>query len=271
GLTFGEARALIDAREGAPNVFRVQNPSGSVQEITVAPGPVVEPPLETEILPGNIGLIRFYGFDGGEAGTRQVRLMREALEQFESQGVVGWLIDVRANPGGSLATTNDMLDLFVESGRLYGQVSRGSSPEFMSAGRAALPFQRPVVILVGPVSASGSEIMAGALQARGRAVVVGETSAGCIGSFINGTGLLDGSVLRVTNSEVVVGPDALRLHRIGVTPNVEVPAPTPEDDEAGRDPQVEAAASVLRQLTGPTPMPVPAARIGGPRTAVVTQ
>ncbi|MGH2584425.1 MAG: S41 family peptidase, partial [Dehalococcoidia bacterium] len=85
GLTFGEARALIDAREGAPNVFRVQNPSGSVQEITVAPGPVVEPPLETELLPGNIGLIRFYGFDGGEAGTRQVQLMREALERFESQ------------------------------------------------------------------------------------------------------------------------------------------------------------------------------------------
>jgi C-terminal peptidase prc len=271
GLTFGEARALIDTREGAPNVFRVQNPSGSVQEITVAPGPVVEPPLETEILRGNIGLIRFYGFDGGEAGTRQVQLMREALEQFESQGVVGWLIDLRANSGGNAATMNGMLSLFIDRGRLYGYMSRGESPDFFSAPGQALPFQRPLVMLVGPVSASASEILSGSLQARGRAVVVGETTSGCIGSFLVGTGLLDGSVLRVTNSEVVIGPDAQRLHRIGVTPNVEAAPPSPADDEAGRDPQVQAAADVLRQLTGTTPMPVPAARIGGPRTAVVTQ
>jgi carboxyl-terminal processing protease len=249
GLTLNEARALIDVREGATNVFRVQNPSGRIEELTILLDRFVVPPLESEILAGNVGLVRLYRIEGGQSGARQVELVRRALEDFEAQGVTGWLLDLRDNPGGNAGTMSAMLDLFVRGGRTWGQLRRGEQPEFNLAGGSALPFQRPLVILVGPGSASAGEILPGVLQARGRAVIVGQRTAGCIGSFLIGTGLLDGSVLRVTNTEIVIGPDGARLHGVGVTPNVAAPPPSPDDDEAGRDPQIESALDVLAALT----------------------
>ncbi|MCL6650549.1 MAG: hypothetical protein K6U89_19805, partial [Chloroflexi bacterium] len=101
--------------------------------------------------------------------------------------------------------------------------------------------------------------------ARGRAVVVGEKTAGCIGSTIPG-GLLDGSALYVTLFEYVLGPDDLRLHRIGVTPNIPVEPPTEVEEELGIDPQLDAALDVIRQLTlDPVmniPAPLPSMRAG---------
>jgi carboxyl-terminal processing protease len=229
-----------------PTTFTVRNPSGRIEAITVAPASFSEPIMESRILPGNIGYLTFYGFNTNE---EQLDRMREILADWESRGVVGWIIDLRRNGGGSSALTRAMMSLFVSGGRLYAREERDSPPEFVSAIPAlTLPYQRPLVFLVGPGSASASEIMSGSLQARGRAVVVGDTTAGCIGSFIP-RGLLDGSAFNPTINEVLIGPDALRLHRIGITPNVFAPI-TPEDAEAGRDPGLPAAEAVIRELTG---------------------
>ena len=244
GRSVTEARALIDRREGAPNTFQVRNPSGRIEEIMVAPAPYSVPALESEVLPGNIGLIRFYEFRPGAA---QVRMLREALERFEAQGVQGWIIDLRENPGGYEQTMVAMISLFVQDGRLFGTVARGEPPEYTDATGAVLPFQRPLAFLVGPDSASAAEIMAGVLQARGRAVVVGEQSAGCVGSTRAGNGLLDGSALNVTRTEIVIGPNDLHYNRVGLTPDVMAPAPTINDDEAGYDPQLTAAITAVLQ------------------------
>jgi carboxyl-terminal processing protease len=241
-----EARALIDPREGAQTAFTVRNPSGRMQEITVAPETFAIPDMESRILPGNIGYLTFYGFNTND---EQLVRMREILTDWESQGVVGWIIDLRRNSGGSSALMNQMISLFVNGGRLYATVERGEEPVFVNADpRLTLPFQRPLVFLAGPGSASAGEIMPGALWARGRAVIVGETTNGCIGGFIP-RGLLDGSAFNPTRIEILIGPDALRLHRQGVSPNVYAPV-TPEDAEAGRDPGLPAAVTVITELAG---------------------
>jgi C-terminal processing protease CtpA/Prc len=82
------------------------------------------------------------------------------------------------------------------------------------------------------------------------AVVVGDVTAGCIGSFIP-RGLLDGSAFNPTTSEILIGPDGARLHRTGITPNVFAPV-TAADAAAGRDPGLAAATDVLRALAGQT-------------------
>ncbi len=147
-----------------------------------------------------------------------------------------------------------MASLFVDGGRLYANVNRDSDPVFVSGTRGlTLPFQRPLAFLVGPGSASASEILSGSLQARGRAVLVGDVTAGCIGSFVP-RGLLDGSAFNPTVNEILIGPDGLRLHRVGVTPNVFAPV-TAEDAAAGRDPGLPAAVAVIREITG-HPQPV---------------
>jgi carboxyl-terminal processing protease len=244
GRTVDGARALIDRREGAPNTIQVRNPSGRVEEITLAPALYRVPALESEVLPGNIGLIRFYEF---RSSASQTRLLREALEDFEAQGVGAWIIDLRENSGGFAHTMTAMISLFVPDGRLFGTITRGEPPAYTDATGAVLPFQRPLAFLVGPGSASAAEIMAGTLQAHGRALVVGGRTAGCVGSSRAGNGLLDGSALNVTRGEIVVGPDDRHYNRVGLTPDVSASPPTIEDEEAGYDPQLAAAMTALVQ------------------------
>lgn len=267
GLTIAQAGELIRRGEGELNTFVIRNPSGTVVTIMVAPGRVAEPPLETRVLPGDIGYLRIYRF---QAGPRQVELMRQAIEEFEGQSVRGWVLDLRGNPGGSGGTLLDLMSLFVQSGPLFGDITRGQPLQMATATGNALPVQRPLVILTNRGSASAADIMPGALQARGRAVIVGERTAGCMGRVAPGTGLLDHSVLGVTNSESVVGPDAVRLHRIGVSPNVEVLSPTPEEEERGVDRQLEAAMSVLGELIGAPAQPVPGPAPKAKELAIVT-
>lgn len=258
GFSVTRARELISSMEGVQTTFTVRNIDGSVQEISVAPGRFTVPALEVSVLPGNIGLLRFYSF---QSNTEQVDRMRETLTQWEGDGIEGWIIDLRDNNGGSSATAIAIASLFVSGGRLYGNVARDEDPEFASATGRVLPFQRPLAFLVGPGSASAAEILPGSLQSRGRAIVVGEQTAGCIGGF-RPAGLLDGSALAVTEVEIVIGPDALRLHRVGITPNVEAPLPTPQEEDAGLDPGVDAAVDALRRIINgePAPVPVPVSR-----------
>jgi carboxyl-terminal processing protease len=257
-----EARDLINREEGDLNVFRVQNPSGRIEEISVRPARFSLPVLESQILPGNIGLVRWYTF---QSTAEQITRLRWTLEDFEAQGVQGWVIDLRDNPGGSAALRRAITSLFIEDGRIDGVLTRGRPPVYTDASGDALPFQRPLVFLVGPNSASAAEILPAVLQEHGRAVVVGEPTAGCIGSTIP-NGLLDGSALYVTLFEYVLGPNDVRLHRMGVTPNVPVEPPTEVQEEQGIDPQLDAAMDVIRQLTenpeSPMPAPQPVTRRG---------
>ena len=267
-MSVTQARELIDRREGAPNVFTVRNPSGRVEDITAAPARFVIPSLESEVI-GDIGVIRFTNFEPGTVqGNAQVQRLRAALEDFESRGIKGWIIDQRGNSGGDGATMTQMASLFVERGRLFGRIERGRPTVWTEATGNVLPFQRPLVFLVGPASYSAAEILPGALQARGRAILVGERTGGCIGGTRRGNGLLDGSVLNVTRTEIVIGPDGLEYHRIGVPPNVEVPELTAEDYEAGRDPQLAEALRILGELTGPNPPAIPVPQEDAPRLGV---
>lgn len=252
GLSVAEARALLDPTEGVVTTFSVLYPSGRSEEIAVAPARFSLPTLESEILPGNIGVMRFYTFPFGDELLNQIR---QVLTSWEAQGVQGWIIDVRENGGGQEPV--DLDSLFTASGRLYGNVPRQGNPNYRVASGRTLPFQRPLVFLVGPGSASSAEIFPGSLQARGRAVLVGEKTAGCVGST-QFPGLLDGSVFQVTVTEVTIGPENQRLNGIGVSPNVEVAAPTADEDAAGIDRQQDAAIDVLRALISDPNAPVPA-------------
>ena len=111
----------------------------------------------------------------------------------------------------------------------------------------ALPFQRPLVVLIGPGSISGAESFAGPMQAHGRATLVGERTAGICG-VIRWVRLAPGWGICLAACHTDFGPQEWRLNRIGVTPDVLV-TPTPDDEAAGRDPQMEAALEILRRQT----------------------
>jgi carboxyl-terminal processing protease len=111
----------------------------------------------------------------------------------------------------------------------------------------ALPFQRPVVVLIGPGSVSGAESFAGPMQAYGRATLVGERTAGGCG-LVRSANLGPGWSIFLASHHTDFGPDEWQLNRIGVMPDVQI-TPTLGDEAAGRDPQLDRALEILRTQT----------------------
>jgi C-terminal processing protease CtpA/Prc len=119
----------------------------------------------------------------------------------------------------------------------------------IDADGTALPFQRPLAVLIGPGSISGAESFAGPMRALGRATLVGERTAGLCG-FARARDLAPGWRITLATHETVFGPEEWRLNRIGVPPDVAV-TPSPDDEAAGRDPQLAAALDLLRRQEAP--------------------
>ena len=204
--------------------------------------------LRTQVLPGLIGLLRMDGFAATEAETAA---LRAALEGFERAGVRGWTVDMRWNGGGPSIQLSRLL---VDKGRLFSRIRHNevrlsdgtllAERQHIDFDGTALPFQRPLVVLIGPGAISGAESFAGPMQAYGRATLVGERTAGACG-VVRTVHLAPGWPICLATHHTDFGPDELQLNRIGVTPDVAV-APTPEDEASGRDPQLEAAQEILR-------------------------
>jgi len=126
------------------------------------------------VLDGDIGFVRVMHF-----GETTVDELKKALDDLTAKGARAYVLDLRDNPGGSLRAAVDMCSLFLKKGR--GVVSvrprKGYERNFVSQGCSAY-CSAPVAVLINMGSASASEIVAGALQDNGRAVVIGERSWG---------------------------------------------------------------------------------------------
>ncbi|HEX6940365.1 MAG TPA: S41 family peptidase [Longimicrobiales bacterium] len=106
--------------------------------------------------------------------------LREAIEGLRAQGMRGLILDLRHNPGGLLDQAISASDLFLDEGKVVAEL-RGRTREMNQrfTTRTEESFEGlPIVVLVGPSTASASEILAGALQDHDRALIVGETSFG---------------------------------------------------------------------------------------------
>jgi C-terminal peptidase prc len=136
---------------------------------------ILIPPVQAEYLPGKIGLIELTTFSRDCS-----QLMRDELEEMMEMGLEGVVLDLRRNLGGLLTEARDVVDLFLEPGKLVVYTeSRIEAPERLSTRRPALiPEDVPVVVLIDRFSASASEIVSGALQDHGRAQIVGQRSFG---------------------------------------------------------------------------------------------
>ena len=169
--------------------------------------------------------------------------LEAALEELLEQDPEGLILDLRGNPGGWLNEAVLTTGLFLPQNslvlieRFKDQTER---PYFSS--NMPVSTDVPMVVLVDGGSASASEILAGALQDAGRAVLVGETTFGK-GSVQWPHELSNGAELRVTVARWFT-PDDRAIHGEGLEPDITVEL-TIEDLEAERDPQLERAVEYL--------------------------
>ncbi len=170
---------------------------------------------ETRILTDGIGYIRLVEFR--ENTPRDFKAAVQKLSRLKMKALI---LDLRNNPGGLLESALEITGEFVPNGKLIAYTKgrkEGQNMRFISKARHP-ELTLPLVILINAGSASGSEIIAGALQDYQRATVLGAKSFGK-GSVQTVIPLSDGSALRLTTSKYFT-PSGKEIHGKGVTPDI---------------------------------------------------
>jgi C-terminal peptidase prc len=207
GKTVTELVKILKGPENTP-VKVIVRPflGGEDRETTIIRQQVTVKSVQTAMLPGKIGYLQLQQFGG--LGVQEVEA---GLKKLEGQGMQGLVLDLRGNPGGYLNAAVLIADKFLNDDQMvtYSQGRKGTRYGFKTVdggprvkqSRVAQPKHPdyPLVVLINGDSASASEIVSGALQAHGRAALVGETSFG------------KGSVQNVFPLQSVGGKAALRM------------------------------------------------------------
>jgi len=188
-------------------------------EFTLTREVVVIKPVKWETR-GNVGLIRISTFNNktGEATRAAV----EGIKAKLGAGVVGYVVDLRSNPGGLLDEAIKVSDVFLDAGEVVSERRRAKNDidrYFAKAGD--LTDGKPVVVLVDEGSASAAEIVAGALQDHRRAIVLGQRSFGK-GSVQTVYPLSAETALRLTTARYFT-PSGRSVQENGIEPDIQVP------------------------------------------------
>lgn len=160
----------------------------------------------------------------------------ELLEQIEymmayrEQPLKGFVLDLRNNPGGVLKPAVTMADGFLDDGLIVFTRGRAANQLEYTANPGQWLSDIPMVILVNRRTASASEVLAGALQDHGRALIVGERTFGK-GSVQSVLNLRNGSGIRLTTSRYYT-PSGRSIQAEGILPDIEVATIKVIDDES---------------------------------------
>ena len=181
------------------------------------------------LLDNNIGYLSISQFE--EVTTNQ---FKAAVEDLQSQGMKGLVIDIRNNPGGLLDTVVGMLKYMLPDGLIvYTEDKQGNRKEYK--GQDNDEFNLPLAVIVNGNSASASEIFAGAIQDYGKGTIIGTQTYGK-GIVQTVKPLTDGSAIKFTIAKYFT-PKGQDIHGKGVTPDMVVEY----DTDADVDTQLDAA------------------------------
>ena len=146
--------------------------------------------------------------------------IREKIEELGGmENVVGFVIDLRNNPGGLLSEAISVSDMFLHQGEIVSTRGRtANNAKRYSASKGDLAEERPIVVLINGGSASASEIVAGALQDHKRAVILGTKSFGK-GSVQSVLPLGENGAMRLTTARYYT-PAGRSIQALGVVPDI---------------------------------------------------
>jgi len=167
--------------------------------------------------------------------------VKRAIEELRGRGARALILDVRDNGGGLLDSAVSVTGQFVEGVVMFEQRREGGERQ-LSAPAGGAGTDLPLVVLVNNSTASASEIVAGALHDRGRAILIGERTYGK-GSVQSIYPLADGSSLHITTAEWYT-PNHGKLSGEGLAPDIQAVL-TADDRAAGRDPVLDRAIAYL--------------------------
>ena len=227
-MELSSAVALIKGDKGTSVTLEVIRGTGRLTFSAVRDA-VEAKTVSYTLLDNNIGYLSISQFE--EVTTKQ---FKAAVEDLQSQGMKGLVIDIRNNPGGLLDTVVGMLKYMLPDGLIvYTEDKQGNRKEYK--GQDNDEFNLPLAVIVNGNSASASEIFAGAIQDYGKGTIIGTQTYGK-GIVQTVKPLTDGSAIKFTIAKYFT-PKGQDIHGKGVTPDMVVEY----DTDADVDTQLDAA------------------------------
>ncbi|HEC93346.1 MAG TPA: S41 family peptidase [Candidatus Atribacteria bacterium] len=240
-ISIEEAVKLIKGAKGTKVKLLIQRKGWpDPKEFEIQREVIKIPTLKWELKEGNIALIEIFQFNKiltSEFKKAAVEILNSKAEKI--------ILDLRNNPGGYLEVVQEIAGWFLEKGQVVVWQDWGEGKKrkaFRSKGPSKFS-QYPTLVLINEGSASGAEILAGALRDNRQVPLIGETSFGK-GSVQEQVFLSDDSSLKITIANWLT-PNGNLIDEEGLEPNIKVEL-TEEDLKAGRDPQLEKAIELLK-------------------------
>jgi len=220
GLTLLQVVKIISGPVDTPVTLTIMYPkTGKTRKVTMARASITINSVTWHQFPGTkVAHLRISRFS--EGGTQDLKI---ALNKIHEQGLQGLILDLRNDPGGLFTEAVSTASQFLSGGNvlLIKNAEGRIKPVPVEEGGVAQDI--PMVVLVNGGTASAAEIVSGALQDRGRASLVGETTFGT-GTVLGEFPLSDGSALMLALEEWLT-PDGHTIWHRGITPNLVVPLP----------------------------------------------
>ncbi len=255
GLKAGDLIIEVDGKsivgdDLLAQVAKVRGPEGSTVTLTIVRGDeepfkvdVVREKIaiklvESKMLDNQVGYVSLSSFEAQNTAQQ----LNATIKDLLAQNPKGLIFDLRGNPGGFLDQAIQVADTFLPDGVVLYERSKDGKEQVWHSDNEGVAQDIPLVVLVDGGSASAAEIVAGAIQDRGRGKLIGEKTFGK-GSVQQINHLSDGSQLRVTIAHWFT-PNNRAIHGQGLEPDIKVAA----GDDPAKDPQLDRAAEYI--LTG---------------------
>ncbi|HEX2639452.1 MAG TPA: S41 family peptidase, partial [Pyrinomonadaceae bacterium] len=173
-ISLYDAKSLIAGAPGSTVTLRVLRSGEKPQLIKVTRGTYKVPPVESRMEAGNIGVIKAYSLEDGEAGD-----IRSQLQNLTKQGAKKIVLDLRGVAAGPLSEGVAVANLFIKDGDIAKVIGRDNKPvRSLTADPSKFVFDGPMTVLIDLGTAGPAEVVAGAVLDRKRGEVIGERSFG---------------------------------------------------------------------------------------------
>jgi carboxyl-terminal processing protease len=250
GWSVADAVERIRGEEGTTVTLTVRHSDRTTEELPITRGTIVIPTVFShDVMDENGEVVPDLTYIEIQQFTDQtVADLSNELERVVAEGYKGLVLDLRRNPGGGLDATVAVADMFLDGGTVLTQVDREGDETVYEASEGGEAVDIPVAILVSEGSASGSEVLAGALRDHGRATLIGTQTFGK-GSVNHIRELSNGGALYVTIARWLT-PNGTLIEGVGLTPDVPVeldPQVLSDELQNGYGPQMTAAIAALNE------------------------
>jgi carboxyl-terminal processing protease len=226
GISLFEAVEKIRGEVGTPVVLTMERVGKDDPfDVTLVRAKIEERSTKHELFPGKVGWLRLYKFN--EHTTEDLEAALTDLQE-KSGGLRCLVLDLRYNPGGLLEQAVNVADRFLDSGLIVNTMGRGMFDDRRHFANArGTERELPMIVIINVGSASGSEIVAGALQDRNRALLIGTKSFGK-GSVQSIFKLPGDSGLKLTTAQYYT-PSGRSIQATGIVPDIAFSYPEEEE------------------------------------------